>query len=273
MATARELIAGSGLPLLEARMLLERALGVGRAWLIAHDDEALPDDRAAVFRDWARRRGNGEPMAYLLGEREFMGHDFQVSPAVLIPRPETELLVETALEHLRGRATPRVLDLGTGSGAIAVSIALARPDAAVQATDLSAEALAVAAANASRLGAAVTFARGDWYGALNGAAPAPTYDVIVSNPPYIAAADPHLSQGDLRHEPPLALTDRADGLEALRAIVRGAPAWLRPGGALWMEHGWDQAARVRDLLHAAGFAHVESRRDLAGIERISGGYL
>jgi release factor glutamine methyltransferase len=108
---------------------------------------------------------------------------------------------------------------------------------------------------------------------LNGAAPAPTYDVIVSNPPYIAAADPHLSQGDLRHEPPLALTDRADGLEALRAIVRGAPAWLRPGGALWMEHGWDQAARVRDLLHAAGFAHVESRRDLAGIERISGGYL
>jgi len=273
MATARELIAGCGLPLLEARMLLERALGVGRAWLIAHDDEALPGDQVTVFLDWARRRRDGEPMAYLLGEREFMGHDFQVSPAVLIPRPDTELLVETALEHLRGIAAPRVLDLGTGSGAIAVSIALARPDAAVEATDLSADALAVAAANAPRLGAAVAFLPGDWYEALNGAAPAPTYDAIVSNPPYIAAADPHLSQGDLRHEPPLALTDRADGLAALRQIVRGARAWLKPGGALWMEHGWDQAAQVRDLLDAAGFVRVESRRDLAGIERISGGYL
>jgi len=247
MATARELIAGCGLPLLEARMLLERALGVGRAWLIAHDDEALPGDQVTVFLDWARRRRDGEPMAYLLGEREFMGHDFQVSPAVLIPRPD--------------------------SGAIAVSIALARPDAAVEATDLSADALAVAAANARRLGAAVAFLPGDWYEALNGAAPAPTYDAIVSNPPYIAAADPHLSQGDLRHEPPLALTDRADGLAALRQIVRGARAWLKPGGALWMEHGWDQAAQVRDLLDAAGFVRVESRRDLAGIERISGGYL
>ncbi|MPS27090.1 MAG: peptide chain release factor N(5)-glutamine methyltransferase [Alcaligenaceae bacterium] len=273
MATARELIAGCGLPLLEARMLLERALGVGRAWLIAHDDESLPGDQITVFLDWARRRCDGEPMAYLLGEREFMGHDFQVSPAVLIPRPETELLVETALAHLRGKSSPRVLDLGTGSGAIAVSIALARPDAAVDATDLSPDALAVAAANATRLGAAVTFRPGDWYGALNGAAPAPTYDVIVSNPPYIAAADPHLTQGDLRHEPPLALTDRADGLEALRAIVRGAPAWLKSGGALWMEHGWDQAGQVLDLLDAAGFIRVESRRDLAGIERISGGYL
>jgi len=273
MATARELIAGCGLPLLEARMLLERALGVGRAWLIAHDDEALPGDQVTVFLDWARRRRDGEPMAYLLGEREFMGHDFQVSPAVLIPPPDTALLVETALEHLRGIAAPRVLDLGTGSGAIAVSIALARPDAAVEATDLSADALAVAAANARRLGAAVAFLPGDWYEALNGAAPAPTYDAIVSNPPYIAAADPHLSQGDLRHEPPLALTDRADGLAALRQIVRGARAWLKPGGALWMEHGWDQAAQVRDLLDAAGFVRVESRRDLAGIERISGGYL
>jgi len=273
VASARDLIAGCGLPLLEARMLLERALDVGRAWLIAHDDEALPAERAAVFQDWARRRRAGEPMAYLLGEREFMGHVFQVSPAVLIPRPETELLVETALEHLRGRGRPRVLDLGTGSGAIAVSLALARADARVDATDLSADALAVAAANARRLGATVALRRGDWYQALNGEAPGPIYDVIVSNPPYIAAADPHLSQGDLRHEPAMALTDRADGLAALRAIVQGAASWLKPGGALWMEHGWDQAPQVRDLLRATGFERVASRRDLAGIERISGGYL
>ena len=272
-ACARELIAGSGLPLLEARMLLERALGASRTWLIAHDDEALPDAQVAVFQDWAARRRRGEPMAYLLGEREFMGHLFHVSPAVLIPRPETELLVETALAHVRDIPAPRVLDLGTGSGAIAVSIALARPDARVDATDLSPQALEVAGDNARRLGAVVALHEGDWYGALNGGAAAPIYDVIVSNPPYIAAGDPHLSQGDLRHEPGMALTDRSDGLEALRAIVRGAPAWLKPGGALWMEHGWDQAARVRDLLAAAGFSGVGSRHDLAGIERISGGYL
>jgi len=272
-ACARELIAGSGLPLLEARMLLERALGASRTWLIAHDDEALPDAQVAVFQDWAARRRRGEPMAYLLGEREFMGHLFHVSPAVLIPRPETELLVETALAHVRDIPAPRVLDLGTGSGAIAVSIALARPDARVDATDLSPQALEVAGDNARRLGAVVALHEGDWYGALNGGAAAPIYDVIVSNPPYIAAGDPHLSQGDLRHEPGMALTDRADGLEALRAIVRGAPAWLKPSGALWMEHGWDQAGRVRDLLRAAGFGGATSRRDLAGIERISGGSL
>lgn len=273
MTSARDLIAGCGLPRLEARMLLERALGVGRAWLVAHDDEALPAERVAAFQDWVERRRSGVPMAYLLGEREFMGHVFQVSPAVLIPRPETELLVETALEHLNGRERPRVLDLGTGSGAIAVSLALARPDARVEATDLSAEALAVAAANARRLGATVALHRGDWYQALKSEAPAPIYDAIVSNPPYIAAADPHLSQGDLRHEPAMALTDRADGLAALRAITQGATAWLKPGGALWMEHGWDQAVQVRDLLRAAGFGRVASRCDPAGIERISGGYL
>ncbi|MBX6317150.1 peptide chain release factor N(5)-glutamine methyltransferase [Pigmentiphaga sp.] len=272
-AYARDLIAGCGLPLLEARMLLERALGVNRAWLIAHDDEPLPEAGVARFEDWAARRRDGEPMAYLLGEREFMGHLFHVSPAVLIPRPETELLVETALAHVREIPSPRLLDLGTGSGAIAVSLALARPDAQVDATDLSPEALAVAAGNARRLGARVALLEGSWYEALNESAAAPIYDVIVSNPPYIAAGDPHLSQGDLRHEPDMALTDHADGLQALRDIARGAPAWLKPGGALWMEHGWDQAGQVRDLLRAAGFRHVESRRDLAGIERISGGSL
>ncbi|MDX3907446.1 MAG: peptide chain release factor N(5)-glutamine methyltransferase [Pigmentiphaga sp.] len=272
-ACARDLIEGCGLPRLEARMLLERALDVNRAWLIAHDADPLPDERVAVFREWAGRRLRGEPMAYLLGEREFMGHVFQVTPAVLIPRPETELLVETALADLRDRPAPRVLDLGTGSGAIAIAIALARPDARVEATDLSPDALGVAAANADRLGAAVALHQGDWYEALKHRDAAPIYDLIVSNPPYIAADDAHLSQGDLRYEPATALTDRADGLQALRAIVAGAPAWLRRGGALWVEHGWDQAAQVRDLLTAAGLCGVGSRRDLAGIERISGGYL
>ncbi|VCU71108.1 Release factor glutamine methyltransferase [Pigmentiphaga humi] len=267
---ARELIASSGLPRPEAGLLLQRAARVSRTWLIAHDDEPLPEDAVRRFQDWAARRRAGEPVAYLLGEREFMSHAFTVTPAVLIPRPETELLVETALAHLAGRHAPRVLDLGTGSGAIAVSIALARPDAHVTATDSSAEALAVAAGNARRLGARVDFRQGSWYDALRDT-PALPFDVIVSNPPYIASGDVHLSQGDLRFEPPQALTDRADGLQALRAIASGARPHLAPGGALWMEHGWDQAEDVRDMLRTGGFQEVASRRDLAGIERISGG--
>jgi release factor glutamine methyltransferase len=274
MATCvRTLLADSGLALVDARILLMHVLDVGRAWLIAHDNDPLPDEQAARFLQLAARRRNGEPVAYLVGTREFMGHAFQVSPAVLIPRPETELLVETALACLAGRPSPAVLDLGTGSGAIAVSIALARPDAAVTASDVSAQALAVASANARQLGAIVRLCQGDWYAAVNlGALPA-VYDVIVSNPPYIADGDEHLSQGDLRFEPNQALTDRADGLQALRTIVAGAAAYLKPGGCLWLEHGWDQAAAVRELLRAAGFSRIESRRDLAGIERISGGYL
>jgi release factor glutamine methyltransferase len=189
---------------------------------------------------------------------------------VLIPRPETELLVEAALEWMAGFESLSVLDLGTGSGAIAISIALARPDAAVLATDRSMKALKVAAENAVRLGAQLHFAAGDWYGALTAQQ---KFDVIVSNPPYISRQDPHLEQGDLRFEPRLALTDEADGLDALRAIVAGAPAHLKPGGVLWVEHGWDQAQAVRGLLAEAGLRGVDSRRDLAGIERISGGYL
>jgi release factor glutamine methyltransferase len=178
-----------------------------------------------------------------------------------------------ALACLAGRASPSVLDLGTGSGAIAVSIALARPDAAVTASDVSIQALAVASANARQLGATVRLCQGGWYAAVNLAPQPAVYDVIVSNPPYIADGDEHLSLGDLRFEPSQALTDRADGLQALRAIVAGAAAHLKPGGFLWLEHGWDQAAAVRELLRAAGFSGIESRRDLAGIERISGGYL
>jgi len=268
--TARDLSAASGLPRLESRMLLEHVLGVPRAWLLAHDTDPLDPAACRRFEHLARLRRDGHPMAYLVGRREFMGHDFEVTPDVLIPRPETELLVETARECLRHRPRAAVLDLGTGSGAIAVSLALALPAAAVRATDASAAALAVARRNAERLGARVAFSQGDWYDALE---PGQRFDLIVSNPPYVAAGDPHLSRGDLRFEPSAALTDGGDGLAALRAIIAGAPRWLAPGGSLWLEHGWDQAAAVRAGLAAAGFSGVASRRDLAGTERISGGSL
>jgi len=264
----RDLMDRSGLPGLEARMLLQHVLRVPRAWLITHDTDMVPAGQAERFERLRGRRLAGEPMAYLLGRREFMGHDFRVSPDVLIPRPDTELLVETAIKELDGRRAPRMLDLGTGSGAVAVSVALACPQADVLATDSSGAALDVARRNARDLHASVEFRQGDWYGALPAGG---LFDLIVSNPPYIAAGDPHLGQGDLRFEPQGALTDGADGLGALRVIVGGARAWLGPQGALWVEHGWDQAASVRRLLSESGFQRVRSRRDLAGIERISGG--
>ncbi|MGE8611176.1 MAG: peptide chain release factor N(5)-glutamine methyltransferase [Achromobacter veterisilvae] len=266
----KSLLLDTRLPRLEVRMLLEHVLDKPRAWLLAHDTDALAPEVAAAYEALALRRLAGEPMAYLLGHREFMGHRFRVTPDVLIPRPDTEVLVETALECIDGLTGPMVLDLGTGSGAIAVSIALARRDARVMASDVSAAALAVAAANAWELTAAVRFAEGSWYEAV----PAGEgFDLIVSNPPYVASDDPHLDQGDLRFEPRGALTDGAGGLEDLARIVEGAGAHLKPGGSLWMEHGWDQAEQVRDMLRQAGFADVHSRQDLAGIERISGGRL
>ncbi|SAI50033.1 heme biosynthesis protein [Bordetella ansorpii] len=265
-----DLLHDSRLPRLEVRMLLEHALNKPRAWLLAHDTDPAPAVAAELYRALAERRLAGEPMAYLLGEREFMGHTFRVTPDVLIPRPDTELLVETAIEAISRKPGATVLDLGTGSGAIAISVALARSQAVVTATDCSAAALAVATDNASRLGARLRLLHGDWFGALPAGE---RFDLIVSNPPYIHSADQHLAQGDLRHEPRGALTDGADGLGALARIAADAPAWLAPGGALWMEHGWDQAEAVREQLRAAGFGNVASRRDLAGIERISGGYL
>ncbi|UDG75377.1 peptide chain release factor N(5)-glutamine methyltransferase [Achromobacter sp. 77] len=266
----KSLLLDTRLPRLEVRMLLEHVLDKPRAWLLAHDTDALAPEVAAAYEALALRRLAGEPMAYLLGHREFMGHRFQVTPDVLIPRPDTEVLVETALECIDGLTGPMVLDLGTGSGAIAVSIALARRDARVMASDVSAAALAVAAANAWELTAAVRFVEGSWYEAV----PAGEgFDLIVSNPPYVASDDPHLDQGDLRFEPRGALTDGAGGLEDLARIVEGARAHLKPGGSLWMEHGWDQAEQVRGMLRQAGFADVHSRQDLAGIERISGGRL
>jgi release factor glutamine methyltransferase len=270
VASAKDILFASGLPRLEARMLLEHVLDKPRAWILAHDTDPLPPEAVRAYTVLAARRSAGEPMAYLLGQREFMGHAFTVGPDVLIPRPETELLVEAALEWLAGFESLAVLDMGTGSGAIAISIALARPDVAVLATDRSLQALKVAAGNATRLDAKLHFAAGSWYEALDADQ---KFDLIVSNPPYISSDDPHLEQGDLRFEPRAALTDDADGLDALRTIIRGAPRRLKPGGAIWVEHGWDQAAAVRALLEQAGLRGVDSRRDLAGIERISGGYL
>lgn len=273
-ASASALLRASPLPVLEARVLLAHVLGWRRTELITRGDEPLEAASVARFRALEARRASGEPVAQLVGSREFFGLDFDVTPAVLIPRPETELLVETALDALEGIGAPRVLDLGTGSGAIAVAIASARPDARVWAVDRSADALAVAARNAARLlddarqGGAPSFVEGSWYDALD---PSLRFDAIVSNPPYIASGDPHLTTGDLRFEPRSALTDEADGLTALRAIVADAPRWLAPNGVLWMEHGYDQAEAVRALLAARGFGEVRSASDLAGIERISGG--
>ncbi|MCP3725420.1 peptide chain release factor N(5)-glutamine methyltransferase [Paraburkholderia sp. CNPSo 3272] len=274
--TAEALLRATPLPALEARILLMHVLGWRRTELITRGDEALDAARVDAYRALEARRVRGEPIAQLVGAREFYGLDFDVTPDVLIPRPDTELLVETALAALEGIAQPRVLDLGTGSGAIAVALAAARPDARVWAVDRSAAALEVAARNAAKLldaqrpGGPLAFVAGSWYDTLDAAL---RFEAIVSNPPYIASGDPHLEQGDLRFEPRGALTDEADGLTALRAIVAGAPARLAPGGVLWMEHGYDQAAAVRALLNDAGFRDVRSERDLAGIERISGGRL
>jgi release factor glutamine methyltransferase len=259
--------AALGVERLDAQLLLLHALGRAvhdRAWLLAHDGDALPE---AAWRELAQRcarRLAGEPVAYLLGEKEFHGLVLRVDARVLVPRPDTETLVDWALDLLRGCETPRVLDLGTGSGAIALALQHARPDAQVDAVDASADALAVARGNARRLGLAVRFAQADW---LDGAAGG--YDLIVSNPPYIAAGDPHLPA--LVHEPASALVSGADGLDDLRRIVRAAPDHLRPGGWLLLEHGHDQAPALRALLAERGLAEVQSRADLAGIERCAGG--
>jgi len=260
-----QVLAQSPLDPLETRILLGHALGLTRVQLITRADQVLSAGDAARLHVLFERRLAGEPIAYLTGEREFYGLDFRVTPAVLIPRPDTELLVELACDRLpRGGS---VLDMGTGSGAIAVAIAHARPDARVSALDASEAALDVARFNAERHGVQVDFVRSDWYAGL-----APRrFSMIVSNPPYIVAGDRHLAEGDLRFEPLDALTDHADGLAALRAIVGGAGGFLEPNGWLLMEHGYDQAASVRELLRRPGWDQVGSWRDLAGIERVTGG--
>jgi len=249
----------------DQRILICHALGISRTALITQSERVLSAEEAARVAALLQRRHDGEPVAYIVGQREFFGLDFETTPAVLIPRPDTELLVELALVRLPPRG--KVLDMGTGSGAIAVAIAHSRPDAGVTALDVSQEALAVASRNAQRNNANVRFLHSDWYSAVEGE----QFDLIVSNPPYIADGDRHLSEGDLRFEPSGALTDFADGLSALRTIIAGAPAKLAPGSWLLMEHGYDQSAAVRALLLSSGYTDVQSWQDLAGIERVSGG--
>lgn len=256
-----------GLARIDAQMLLLHTLGRAtgdRAWLITHDTDTLDPAVQERFEALCQRRLAGEPVAYLTGTKAFYGLELQVDARVLDPRPDTETLVDWALEVLDGHPAPRLLDLGTGSGAIALALQHQRPDASVLAVDASEDALAVARANATRLGLAVQFRHGQWMEGLEG-----VFDAIVSNPPYIPAADPHLAA--LTHEPLQALASGADGLEDIRAIVAQAPAHLKPGGWLLLEHGWDQAPAVCTLLHSAGLEQVQGRKDLAGIVRCSGG--
>lgn len=260
-------LARGRIPAAEARMLLGALTGASTAQIAAYPERGLAPELALRFADMLVRREQGEPVAYLLGEREFYGRRFRVSPAVLIPRPETELIVDTVLARVPRDAAIRILDLGTGSGALAVSLALELPAAQVTAVDISPAALAVAAANAQHLGARVRCLESDWFAALQGE----LFDLIVSNPPYVAAGDPHLYEGDVRFEPPGALASGPAGLDDLARIAAEAPAYLVSGGYLLMEHGYDQGAAVRALLQAQGFVEVASARDLAGIERIGFG--
>lgn len=277
---------------IEVQCLLQHVLHVARVYLLAHSERVLSDAELNQYTEFKQRRLQGEPIAYILGEREFFGLNFKVSNATLIPRPDTELLVELALQHIssvqtasfsRPDAPPltlageglgervnklHILDLGTGSGAIALAIAHALPQVKVIASDASIAALAVAEENARALGVNnATFVQSDWFAALAGQ----NFDLIVSNPPYIAAGDPHLAQGDVRFEPVSALVAGEDGLDDIRQIIQQSVAHLLPGAWLLLEHGYDQAERVRGLLQEAGFIEVFSACDLAGIARASGG--
>lgn len=254
---------------LEAQVLAAHALGVNRAWLVAHGRDRLTRAQSEAIAALIGRRLAGEPVAYILGQREFYGLKFSVTPDVLIPRPETEILVEAALARLDAERPQQVLELGTGSGAIALTLAHHRPRAKITAVDCCPAALAVARRNALALGLErVRLIQADWYpeGRL-------TFDMIVANPPYVAEGDPHLAQGDLRFEPRHALVAGPDGLDAIRTIVARAPCYLRPKGWLLLEHGYDQADACRALLAAAGFVARFTLEDLGGRPRVTGGRL
>jgi release factor glutamine methyltransferase len=256
-----------GVDRLDAQLVLAHRLQRSRSWLLTHDDAPLPDTLAGECRTLLERRAAGEPLAYVLGVWEFCGLQLAVSPAVLVPRPETEALVRWALDCAATAPHPSAIDLGTGSGAIALALAAAMPALEVTACDASADALAVARTNAERLRLPVRLALGDWWGAVPGG----RWGLAVSNPPYVAAGDPHLAA--LRHEPAMALTPGGDGLQALRSVVAGAPARLWPGAWLLLEHGHDQADAVQAMLRQHGFTGVQTRADLAGLSRCTGGRL
>ncbi len=271
MTSLHELVLSSQQALgdrLEAELLIAHLLGKDRAWLYAHSRDLAPESGLAeALAELVQRRAHGEPMAYLLGYREFYGRNFKVGPGVLIPRPETELLIERALMlDLPERAC--VIDVGTGSGCIALSLAAERPDWRIAAVDLSVEALAVAADNRLALALSqVALLQADLLAGIR----ADVLDLVISNPPYVAPGDPHLAQGDLRFEPAIALSCGEDGMALIRALIEQATVCLRRRGWLWLEHGYDQAAQVRALLRKAGFIEIATLPDLAGIERVSGG--
>jgi release factor glutamine methyltransferase len=254
---------------LDARLLLQYATGCTHADLLARPETPVIAPAYVQFAAWVERRAAGEPLAYIVGEAEFRGRVFQVSPAVLIPRPETEVLIDRALERLRSLKAPRVLDLGTGSGIVAISLALECPAATVVAVDLANDALSLARNNAGRLGARVDFRQGDWFAPLTGE----RFNLIVSNPPYVAAGDPHLERDGLPCEPQLALTAGSDGLDCIRHIVSAAPDFLNDAGWLLFEHGYDQGAASRNLLTGAAFKAASTFPDLAGIDRVSGAFI
>ena len=262
-------LCSTGVPRNEVRLLLAHVLHREPAWLVAHDDHEFTVGELEQIHALTARRATGEPIAYLLGARDFYGRSFRCSPAALIPRPETELLIDRALASLVTLATDAatsVLDVGTGTGCIAISIALERPNAMVTAIDISPDALTLARENAQQLGAPAAFIQSNWFSALP---PDARFDLILSNPPYIVPGDAHLTQGDLRFEPPIALADAVDGLESYRQLARGALLHLKSGGRLIVEHGYDQGESVPALLGKAGLADVVTHRDLAGHPRVT----
>lgn len=261
--TIEALIRESGLSRREAEVLLQAVLGCERVLLVAHAEDRVEPSKALAAQAWFARRRDGEPVSYITGRREFYGLELSVGPDVLIPRPETEHLVELALERLPRGSSARVLELGTGSGAIAIALALLRPGLKITATDVSEAALGVARRNALEHAVEIEFVRSDWFESIE----AGPFDLVVSNPPYVAAGDPHL--GDLRFEPPVALIGGDDGLACLRRIAAGARRYLGRGGALLLEHGYDQGESCPALLRGLGFAEVADHRDLAGMPRVA----
>lgn len=267
--TIHDWIKQSPLPRLESRMLLQAVLGLSSAQIVTHSEDKLSDDALHRLNTLQQRRIMGEPMAYILGEKEFYGRMFCVDKSVLIPRPETELLLETALFRLP--ETPAIVwDLGCGSGILAISIKLQRPDCTVWASDISDNALKIAQKNAQHLKAEIEWTSGDWYQCRR-LPEKNSVDMMMSNPPYIAVNDQHLTQGDLRFEPQNALTDFADGLRHYQTLINGAGRFLKNGGEIWLEHGFEQGKSVRQLLANAGFSDIQTFSDLAGLERVTGG--